>query len=85
MLAGFSEHYVNTTSTLLAYLTAAVLPVYVLHQPIMIATAYLIFPLQLPLFLEGLLILVMTTTLPLICYEVLIRRLKPMRFLFGLK
>lgn len=46
--------YLNQPSALLGHLNEAVLPVYVLHQPILLFSAYCLFPLKLALPVEAL-------------------------------
>lgn len=84
-VAGYAAHYLAQSSRPLIYLTTAVLPIYVLHQPVMIFAAWQIFPLELPLLLEGTLLLTLTAAGSLALYEVLVRRFILMRLAFGLK
>jgi hypothetical protein len=72
-------------SRALTYLTDAILPIYVVHQPILLVAAYLMFPLSLPVFVEALLLVLVTAFGSLAVYEVLVRRWKIPRLLFGLK
>jgi len=84
-LAGYAARYLDRPSGVLSYLTAAVLPVYALHQPLMIFAAWRLFPLGLPVVLEGTLLVLITCLAPLAIYELLIRRIDPLRLAFGLK
>lgn len=84
-LIGYAAGVLDQRSRALTYLTDAVLPVYVVHQPIMLVAAYLLFPLSLPVFVEVLLLVLVTTFGSLAFYEVLVRRWTVPRFLFGLK
>jgi len=84
-LCGFAARYLNRSSAALAYFNTAILPIYVLHQPIMFAAAYLLFPLQLPLALEAALLIVATLGGSLALYHLAIRPFLVPRFLFGLK
>ncbi len=52
-LCGYAQEHVNKCSALLSHLNEAILPIYVLHQPILLIGAYYIFPLNLPLPIEG--------------------------------
>lgn len=85
VLAGFAAEYCNRNSRALAYLTDAVLPIYVFHQPIMLVFAYWLFPLSLPVPVEALLLIVVTGTGSVLAYEIFARRTRVLRFLFGLK
>jgi hypothetical protein len=82
---GFAAHYLSRASPLLSYLNAAILPVYVLHQPILFAAAYAIFPLQLPLAVEAGLLVCLTFGGAAALYHFAIRPFGAMRFVFGLK
>jgi glucans biosynthesis protein C len=84
-LIGYAAAMLDQRSRALTYLTDAVLPIYVVHQPIMLVAAYIMFPLVLPLFVEILLLVLVTTFGSLAAYEVLVRRWKIQRLLFGLK
>nr|QQZ49617.1 hypothetical protein JKL49_22315 [Phenylobacterium glaciei] len=42
-VCGFAYRYLNQRSALLSHLNEAVLPVYVLHQPILLLAAYWVF------------------------------------------
>ena len=84
-LCGTATHYLNTPSALLTYLNTAILPVYVLHQPILFLAAAAIFPLRLPLGIEAALLITITLTVALALYHFAIRPFAVMRFCFGLK
>lgn len=84
-LCGFAKTILNHPSALLSHLTEAVLPVYVVHQPILLVTAYWLFPLGLPLPVEALLLAGATSLGSFAIYEGLIRPFPVSRFLFGLK
>jgi len=62
-----------------------VLPIYVLHQPILLVTAFWLFPLRLPLPIEVLLLAGATGLGSFAIYETCIRPFAVTRFLFGLK
>ncbi|HVI33368.1 acyltransferase family protein [Phenylobacterium sp.] len=84
-VAGYAARWLDRPSAALGYLNEAVLPVYVLHQPAMLAVAYLVFPLRLPLALEVVLLLGAAGLLPLATYHLAIRPWPPVRRMFGLK
>jgi hypothetical protein len=70
---------------LLSRANEAVLPIYILHQPVILLLGYFIIQLQLPILVKYLIItpLAFGTTLGL--YEYGIRRVNLLRYLFGLK
>ena len=84
-LCGLARATLNRPSALLSHLNEAVLPVYVLHQPILLVTAFWLFPLRLPLPVEVLLLAGAAGLGSLALYEAAIRPFAVSRFLFGLK
>jgi glucans biosynthesis protein C len=84
-IVGMASHHLRGPSRALSYLNAAILPIYVLHQTILILIAVALFPIGLPLWLEGLMIAVGTLGISAALYEFLIRRWSTLRLLFGLK
>jgi glucan biosynthesis protein C len=84
-LAGYAAAYLNRPSMALSHLNEAVLPIYVLHQPILLFAAFYFFPLRLPLPIEAFAIATVTAAGCFLIYETAIRPFAIMRFLFGLK
>ena len=84
-LAGYASQYLNRQTPLLRYLNDAILPVYVVHQPIIIIAAYFLFPLSLPFLIEVLLMCLITGVGSLAFYKLFIRRWVIARVLFGLR
>jgi hypothetical protein len=84
-LCGFAKATLNRSSPLLTHLNEAVLPIYVLHQPILLITAFWLFPLRLPQLAEVTLLAGATGLGSLAIYEFMIRPFPVVRFLFGLK
>lgn len=84
-LAGYAAEHLNRRSRALAYLTEAVLPIYVVHQPLLLLAAFLVFPLALPLPVEVSLLAVITCAGSMVVFEVLVRPWGGARRLFGLK
>jgi hypothetical protein len=82
---GYGVRYLNRPSATLSYLNEAILPVYVLHQPILLLAAFVVFPWRLPLFLEGATLIAITALGSLAIYHALIRPFGVTRFLFGVK
>ncbi len=82
LLAQATQH-LHRDSIRLRYLNGAVLPVYVLHQTVLICLAMWLFPLRLPLALEATLIVAGTFVVCFAAYELLIRRWRPLGWLFG--
>jgi peptidoglycan/LPS O-acetylase OafA/YrhL len=84
-LCGFAAQHLNRPSALLTHLNEAILPIYVLHQPILLIAAYFVFPRQFPLAAEAALLVAVTAAGCLLIYETAIRPFGVSRFLFGLK
>jgi glucans biosynthesis protein C len=84
-VCGLATHYLNRPSPLLSYSNTAVLPIYVLHQPILFFAAFEIFPLRLPLALEAGVLMFVTFVAALLTYHFAIRPFRIPRFLFGLR
>jgi hypothetical protein len=84
-LCGYAQIHLNKPSVPLSHLNEAILPVYVLHQPILIISAYFIFRLELPLPLEAAVLVALTGLGAFAIYEAVIRPVSIMRVLFGLK
>ena len=84
-LCGYAAGWFNRPSALLSHLNEAILPVYVLHQPILLIAAWFIFPRHWPLPLEITALVFITALGSLSIYEVLIRPFAVTRFLFGLR
>lgn len=84
-VCGFAKRWLDRPSATLTYLTDAVLPIYMLHQPVLLTAAWLLFPFALPLPVEAMLLVVATGVVPLGVYHLLIRPWPPVRALFGLR
>ena len=84
-IIGFGSSYLNKPSRTLSYLSQAVFPVYILHLPLQFLFALLILPTNLPAISKLLLLLMVTLGASLLTYELIIKRLKWIRPLFGMK
>jgi surface polysaccharide O-acyltransferase-like enzyme len=82
---GYASRYLDRPSRALSYLNEAILPVYVLHQPILLLSAYVLFQLRWPLPLEAAALVAVTLGGSLLIQHLLIRPFGVMRFLFGLR
>ncbi|MCX5559738.1 acyltransferase family protein [Streptomyces sp. NBC_00038] len=70
---------------LFGYLAIGALPLYVLHQPIVVAVAYGVVGMDAPIPLKYALIVAASLALTLASYELLVRRTRLTRFLFGMR
>ncbi|MEV0625226.1 acyltransferase family protein [Nonomuraea wenchangensis] len=70
---------------LYGYLAPAALPLYVLHQPIVVAVAFFVVGRDTPALAEYLVIVALSLALTVAAYDVLVRRTRLTAFLFGLR
>jgi len=84
-LLGLAQRFLNFTNRALPYVNEAVLPVYVLHQTVILLVGVHVVGLHLPLILRYAMVSLGSLAATLALYEVLVRRLGVLRFLFGMK
>jgi glucan biosynthesis protein C len=82
---GFAMRHWNATRPLLTYANEAVLPFYILHQPVILLLGYPIVQTELPIAVKYLIICLLSFIITVGIYECGIRRWNPIRRLFGLK
>ncbi|HZY81519.1 MAG TPA: acyltransferase [Cyclobacteriaceae bacterium] len=82
---GFGYKYLNRGSNALTYLAQAAYPVYILHMIFLYLGALLIFPLSMPVQLKFVTLLIFTLMGCMLTYEYVVRRIKWIRPLFGLR
>jgi hypothetical protein len=80
---GFARRHLNRDNAARRYLTAAVLPVYILHQSVIVVAAHALKPAGLDPLLEGVVLVLVTAALCFLGYEA-IRHVSALRPLFGL-
>ncbi|MDM8177355.1 MULTISPECIES: acyltransferase family protein [Olivibacter] len=81
----FAYKYFNYPSSILCYLSRAAYPFYILHMIFLYLGSYFIFPLDIDVRIQFVLVLLATITACFLTYEFLIRRIPFIRLLFGLK
>lgn len=67
------------------YANEAVLPFYLLHQTVIVAFGFYVVRLDIGAPVKFLIISLASLLTTLLCYEFLIRRIRPVRFLFGMR
>jgi len=82
-LMGAGRHLFDRTNTFTAYLSTASYPVYIIHQAILVATAYYVLTFAIPPALQFTAIVVVSFLLTFACYEI-VRRIPVVRALFGI-
>jgi glucan biosynthesis protein C len=76
--------YLNFTNRLLVYGNEAVLPFFLFHQTIILIVGWFVLPLNIGNLAEFLIIAVVSFPLILLLYEVFVRHINFIRFLFGM-
>jgi peptidoglycan/LPS O-acetylase OafA/YrhL len=84
-ILGFGHKYLNFSNGALKLANEAVLPFYILHQTVILILGYFIVQLGIPLFTKFLIIAVLSFVTIISLYVFLIKKFKPMRFLFGMR
>lgn len=84
-IVGFSAQHLRRPAAWLAYANEAVLPFYVLHQTVLLTVGYYVVRLPIADVLKWLIIMPTSFAVCLLLYELLIRRINWLRFLFGMK
>jgi glucan biosynthesis protein C len=77
--------YLSFNHRMLAYGNAALLPFYILHQTVILGVGWFIIPLDWSILLKLPVISIISFVLIMILYELLIKRLNVLRFLFGMR
>ena len=81
---GFGYKYLNHPSRTLNYLSKAAYPIYIIHMFVLYAGAFIILPLEIPVFQKFILVVVFTFLVCYLIYEFIIKRIGLLRPLFGL-
>jgi surface polysaccharide O-acyltransferase-like enzyme len=82
-VAGFARRFARPTP-FLRYATQAVYPFYIVHQTITALAAYYLVPIDLPVQVKYLVVVIATFGGALLLYEFVIRRVAVLRLLFGM-
>ena len=77
--------YLNFNNKILAYTNEAVLPFYILHQTIILLMGWYVIPTEMSIPLKYLIISASSFVLIMALYELLIKRISAVRFLFGMR
>ena len=84
-LLGMGSRLLNVNNRFLGYANEAVLPFYILHQPIILVIGYFVIPWQVGIPFKYFFIVVTAFITIMLVYEFLVRRTNILRFLFGMK
>jgi glucans biosynthesis protein C len=75
----------NFSNKVLQYANEAILPFYILHEPVIIIIAFFVLAWDIPTGIKYVFVTTAALLTTLALYELLIRRFKPIRWLFGMK
>lgn len=81
----FAARWLNKPSPVLTYAADAILPVYLMHQTVLVVAADAIVPRHWPLLIELPVLVAATGLIPLLLYHTLVRETPALRVLFGLR
>ena len=84
-LLSLGARYLNFKNRVLIYGNEAVLPFYVFHQTIILVVGYFIIPLSMGILPKFLIVAVLSFAAIMALYELFVRRVGFMRFLFGMR
>jgi glucans biosynthesis protein C len=82
-ILGFARRHLMHDNAARRYLTTAIFPVYILHQSVIVVVAHALKPAHLNPLVEGMLLVMVTGAACFLGFEV-IRRVRPLKPLFGL-
>jgi peptidoglycan/LPS O-acetylase OafA/YrhL len=82
-LIGAGRRLFDSTSNFATYMGPASYPVYIIHQPILVAIAYYVVMLKIPPALQFMVIVIFSILLTFACFGIL-RRIAVVRVLFGI-
>lgn len=84
-LFGYGRRYLEFTNRVLDYATEALLPFYILHQTVIIIIGYYVVSWDAGIPFKFWFICITALAGTVAVYEIAVRRIPPMRFLFGMK
>jgi len=84
-IIGFGKTFLDFSNNFLNHANEAVLPFYVLHQTIIVITAYFLINLDIEILLKYLILILTSFVVIIMIYELLIRKIGILRLLFGMK
>jgi len=84
-ILGFGMQYLNLNKPILSHANEAVLPFYILHQPVLLVIGYFVVQWAIPDLAKWVIIFVSSFVVIMGLYELTVRRFNVMRMLFGMK
>lgn len=84
-ILGFGMQHLNFNNHVLPYANEAVLPFYILHQPVLLSIGYFVVQWTIPDLAKWAIIFISSFITIMALYELVVRRVNALRFLFGMK
>jgi len=84
-ILGFGSKCLNFNNKILKYANEAVMPFYILHQTVILAIGFYVTNRNMGILTKYLVICISSFITIMAIYELIIRRARPLRFLFGMK
>ncbi|MFC1913517.1 acyltransferase [Chloroflexota bacterium] len=84
-ILGIGSRYLNLNNRFLGYANEAVLPFYILHQTVIIIIGFFVIQLSIGVAPKYFIVATSSFVVIMAIYELLIRRINPIRFLFGMR
>ena len=84
-ILGFGSKYLDFNNEVLKYAREAVLPFYILHQTVIVTFGFYIAHWKMGVMVKYLILSALSFTVIIALYDLLIKRVKVLRFLFGMK
>ncbi len=84
-ILGYGMKHLSFNKPILPYANEAVLPFYILHQPVLLYVGYFVVQWAVPATLKFVLIDAISFTIIMALYELVVRKFNILRFLFGMK
>jgi len=84
-ILGFGMKHLNFNKPFLSHANEAVLPFYILHQPVLLVIGYFVVQWAIPDLAKWMIIFVSSFAIVMVLYELTVRRFNVMRVLFGMK
>ena len=84
-ILGFGSKYLDFHNEVLQYAREAVLPFYILHQTVIVLFGFYMAHWEMGVMVKYLILSALSFTVIMAMYDLLIKRVKVLRFLFGMK
>jgi len=85
VMLGYGKKYLSFSSKWLGYMNGAAFPIYIMHQTVLLIIGYFIIPINISISLKFLTITLLSFLSCFGIYELLIRRIRIISWLFGVK